>query len=356
VSRLSHLLRRTRDALAAVAARSRERAIVERRRESEHVSRMFERLRQSISAETAERFRELREHVVAEANRLDGYVAYQIDRLGAEQRHIAARLARPRTVLQTAPGSMAVIDEDFTFVVPSEQIGLIQFLVRQGHAAIEPGLQRLIRERLRPGATAVDIGAGFGFHAVVMAQAVGREGRVFCFEPNAGMASALQQTLVANGFADRAILRTEALSASGGSYDSPAMPHGPLGKFFVLPQPIDAPSASVPVIRLDEALAPGAPVDFVRIGAGDGAPVVYRGMTRLVAENPRLELVMAWARPHRPGAAGDAEAFHRQLRQDGFRAFRIEDSGDGYMRPVSDQDARMLEGATLHFTRRSDAS
>src|SRR5262249_8855196 len=50
----------------------------------------------------------------------------------------------------------------------------------------------------RPGMSAVDVGANFGFYTMAMARAVGQNGRVWAFEPTPETADYLQATLEEN--------------------------------------------------------------------------------------------------------------------------------------------------------------
>lgn len=56
--------------------------------------------------------------------------------------------------------------------------------------------RRLLRYVLREGGTAVDVGANIGFYTVLMADLVGREGRVVAFEPSPGCFTTLQRNVV----------------------------------------------------------------------------------------------------------------------------------------------------------------
>ena len=47
----------------------------------------------------------------------------------------------------------------------------------------EPHVEQFLRGALRPGDTAMDVGANIGYFSAVMAQCVGAEGRVWSFEP-----------------------------------------------------------------------------------------------------------------------------------------------------------------------------
>jgi FkbM family methyltransferase len=57
---------------------------------------------------------------------------------------------------------------------------------------------RFVRRWLRPGMRAVDVGASYGLYTVAMARAVGRDGRVWAFEPTPDVADYLQRNLELN--------------------------------------------------------------------------------------------------------------------------------------------------------------
>lgn len=62
----------------------------------------------------------------------------------------------------------------------------------------------LISSILRPGMTAVDVGANIGAHALRMADSVGSNGKVFCFEPNPETYGRLLANIKRNGFTQAA--------------------------------------------------------------------------------------------------------------------------------------------------------
>ena len=64
----------------------------------------------------------------------------------------------------------------------------------------EPHVERCLRELLRPGDTALDIGANQGYFSAVMAQVVGRGGRVVSFEPVRPTFERLLMCRALNGF------------------------------------------------------------------------------------------------------------------------------------------------------------
>ena len=75
----------------------------------------------------------------------------------------------------------------------------------------EPELQ-VLTDVLRPGNTAVDVGANVGVHSVRMAQAVGRAGKVIAFEPQRRIFQILCANLALN-----ALPNVHALNAASGA-------------------------------------------------------------------------------------------------------------------------------------------
>jgi hypothetical protein len=81
----------------------------------------------------------------------------------------------------------------------------------------EPEEVRFAQSVLKPGDTAVDIGAHIGFFTVQMAAAVGATGRVYAFEPFDANADLLERSLAENRFEDRVIFQRAAVGAAAGS-------------------------------------------------------------------------------------------------------------------------------------------
>ncbi len=102
------------------------------------------------------------------------------------------RWLRPAGQTRTEMGQIDWEDLQFTFHAP----------YREYHKARERGVEnalcRLARATLRPGDTAIDVGANYGFVTLVMAKSVAPGGRVFSFEINPTIAGLLSETLTRN--------------------------------------------------------------------------------------------------------------------------------------------------------------
>jgi hypothetical protein len=148
---------------------------------------------------------------------------------------------------------------------------------------------------VRRGATAIDVGAGFGYHTLALGELAGSGGRVIAFEPDPRRARRARASIGVNGFAGTTMLHQCALGAA----DTEA------------------------TRRLDsfpEALA----AEVVRIGAAGEAQRIWRGMTGLLARGGPLTVLLAFHRDRHP----DPEGFLGEIRGEGFAVDAIDCGGD----------------------------
>ncbi len=76
----------------------------------------------------------------------------------------------------------------------------------------EEEVRHSIEAQLQCGDIAIDIGANFGMHTLLMADRVGSEGRVLAFEPIPENLRLLRRNVTLNGFNDRVTIQQAALS------------------------------------------------------------------------------------------------------------------------------------------------
>jgi FkbM family methyltransferase len=307
------------------------------------------------------------EVVSSEVERLDGYLVHHMAILRAELANARADVrslcdqllalgARPRVYQAQGLGSLVLVD-GFDLLVPTRELGVLAFLIRNGLNAMEPGVRAVLHDRLRLGDVAVDGGANIGLHSLTMATAVGTTGRLVCFEPLPHLADALTWTLRLNGHGERATVQRAALSDTVGEAVMHAAPHSPISSLFALPDSAVADSLIVPTMTLDSYLPPGSRLDFVKLDIEGAEPSAWRGMGRVREENPTLDIVVEWSASHFARADEAPAEFFRAVRADGFSVFVIEDApAPGRLSLLDDeQAAAVLEGANLLLTRRPAA-
>jgi len=140
----------------------------------------------------------------------------------------------------------------------------------------EPEWDRLI-EWLRPGDTALDVGANIGHYASRMSQLVGPAGRVIAFEPVPTTFAALAANSKVFPYLNVTLLNAavgEAVGTVGMS-----VPSGSDGSYLARVDP--AAELKCLVLSVDSLDLPG-PVRLVKIDAEGYEPKVLSGMTKLL--------------------------------------------------------------------------
>lgn len=88
---------------------------------------------------------------------------------------------------------------DVRIVVPNQIIAITTFVMLEQEDWFESEV-KFVREWLRPGMTAIDIGANLGVYALTMAKRVTESGRVYAFEPASSSRDRLLRSSAENGF------------------------------------------------------------------------------------------------------------------------------------------------------------
>jgi FkbM family methyltransferase len=143
---------------------------------------------------------------------------------------------------------------------------------------------------LRPGESAIDVGANFGLYTTAMAQAVGPGGRIFAFEPASETAVLLRATVQRNHLRHVVVHqaavsdhRGQARLQSGSSPELSAITNLDTGS---------SPSELVQLVTLDEDVprSAGSGIALLKLDAEGHELQVGRGARQIIAEDEPLIL------------------------------------------------------------------
>jgi FkbM family methyltransferase len=189
----------------------------------------------------------------------------------------AAGRGGPALVIKPLGGARLWID------LADHVIGLP--ILRDGY---ERAAAALAVSLVRPGDTAVDVGAHIGFFALQLADAVGATGRVHAFEPLDRNADLLERSIAESGFTGRLQLHRAAVSDTTGEalllFARETLNTG--GAFLTTEDsaPDGLATARVPTVRLDDA-GLRRPVRFLKMDVEGAEPQVVRGARRILSED-----------------------------------------------------------------------
>ncbi len=148
----------------------------------------------------------------------------------------------------------------------------------------EPPLTHFLREVLKPGDTFIDVGANIGVLSLLAARLVASSGRVFAFEPNPFVYSALVQLVHANGLADRCTVFPIALDRAPGSLRLSVSAFGSqtMARTSVMKFDPNAREVNIIGCTLDTVLSPLPAVKCIKVDVEGAELNVLKGATRLV--------------------------------------------------------------------------
>lgn len=151
----------------------------------------------------------------------------------------------------------------------------------------EMELQQAMRDWVRPGMVAFDLGANAGYLSLMLAKQVGAAGKVFAFEPLPANHERMRANLALNSQSRVVLVPKAVADKSGGQVfhvhasDDMGKLHGSAGR-----ETIYANSIQVETISLDDFVyARNNPVpDVIKMDIEGGEVLVLIGMKRLLAE------------------------------------------------------------------------
>ena len=215
-------------------------------------------------------------------------------------------------------GDMAVcrVLGRYRMFVDTQDVGLSTFLLLDGYW--EMWTTEAMLRFVRPGMTAVDIGANLGYFSLLMGDLVGPAGRVVAFEPNPRMAERARRSAHVNGFAPYTQIHEVALSDHSGDTVMFVPPTEPKNAHFSQSSGREG-EIRVRVQRAD-AFDAVLDADFVKIDTEGAEDAVWRGMEGLLKRNRPLTVFMEFT----PARYPDASAFLDTILDDGFTLHRID--------------------------------
>lgn len=162
----------------------------------------------------------------------------------------------------------------------------------------EMWLTQFLASNVKPGMTVIDVGANFGYYTLLLADAVGEQGKVIAVEPNPDTVMLLQETMQLNGYANRTKIVPCALSHQAGTAWLFSPDGEPKNALLVGQSGLPGGTTNeVPTLTLDSIALDLPKVDLVKIDAEGGERGIVAGMMQLIArDRPTLVLEFNAAR------------------------------------------------------------
>ncbi len=274
----------------------------------------------------------------------------KVDTLG-EQAYVVgqhAYIAARRSAVPVSDGAILVRTESGYVLVDADDHAVLMALVDSGD--LEPGTRLVIRRLVKPGDTFIDVGANVGVHTLCAAHAMQGNGRVIAFEPFPRTSELLKRTVMMNGLASFCDVHQEAVSDQPGEKDlfvGRVSAHHSLIELDDLVS-ASSPPVKVPVVRLDDVIAPLDTVDLIKIDVEGMELEVLNGARRIVAENPKIAIIVEFGPSHLYRSGHSAASWLDSFTNLGFDR-RVIDPVTGRLSTASIEELADVESTNLLF-------
>lgn len=190
---------------------------------------------------------------------------------------------------------------------------------------LEGGEDRLLRKELKPGQTALDIGANIGILTMELAGLVGLSGSVYAFEPDPENAELLEKTAELNGFSQVRVRRAAVSDKKGTARLFLNEDHR--GDHRLYDSGDGREFREVEMIRLDDELKELDRLDFIKIDIQGYEAYALEGMKGLLSRFAGVRILCELCPSLLELAGSDPGRFLGEWRALGFVAHRIETDG-----------------------------
>jgi FkbM family methyltransferase len=214
---------------------------------------------------------------------------------------------------------------DFTLTPPTFDRWLYLWMHRLGRMG--RGEQIFLSRIIRPGMHVADVGANLGLYSLLLTRLVGPQGRVYSFEPDALMASALRVNLTFNQaiHAEVFALAVGAAAGSGGLQRN-AINSGDNRLEITTGTAPRRAQATVQICALQDVLQ-GRRLDFIKMDVQGWEGEALRGIGGLLDANPGLQIYFEFW-PHGLRLAGtEIEQLAETLRRLRLRVTLADEGG-----------------------------
>jgi FkbM family methyltransferase len=248
---------------------------------------------------------------------------------------VGLRLSRARTIPELEAALQRERQLVAQCIVPSVYGHRMHFdpldrgigLTSLNEAPLSGGEARFIVGTLRPGQTAVDVGANIGLMTLLMARAVGPTGKVFAFEPGPRSFHILRKNIAANGYENIIAVNSAAgdrntdtelqVCLTGESDNRVADVAADARGYY---------SIRIKAIVLDDYLA-GRRVDLAKIDVQGSEYKVLSGLRRTIAKNPAIQIIAEYGAGWLEAAGVSPNDYFALIEGMGLAMFDLPDEG-----------------------------
>jgi FkbM family methyltransferase len=188
-------------------------------------------------------------------------------------------------------------------------------------SSFEPLETEIVKKEIKNGNVVVDIGANIGYYTLIFANLVGKEGKVFAFEPSPDNFALLQKNIEINNYQN---VKLEQIAVSNKSGKT---------KLYLTVNPGDnriydlhdnSNSLEVVTIRMDDYFSSyDGKIDFIKMDIQGAEWAAIQGMPLLLKKNKNIKILTEFCPPLIKGFKIEPAEFLKLLLKHNFKIYNI---------------------------------
>lgn len=191
----------------------------------------------------------------------------------------------------------------------------------------EMWITKVFAATIKEGMTVVEIGANVGYYTILAASIIGPTGKLYAFEANPDVLEVLFQSIEVNGFLDRVTLINKAVSDKSGitKFYKLKRHHGrnsiaDFSEEFLKQYMDETETIEVETVSLDNYFSNNDTiVDIIKIDAEGSEALIFRGMKKLLQENPHVTIICEFTPDLISGTGENPKQFLEAIAGHGFK-------------------------------------
>ena len=195
----------------------------------------------------------------------------------------------------------------------------------------EMWITRVFMDSLQKGMTVVDIGANIGYYSLIAASMIGEQGRVFAFEANPDIFEILFRNIEINSYLNKTTLINKAVFDKTGSlnFHNYKLHHGGSSVCKITEESQkefrdEVEVIEVEAVSLDDYFSDkDIKVDLIKIDAEGSEARIFKGMEKIVKDNPQLTIICEFTPSMVQSLGDDPGTFLEEIESCGFTLKKI---------------------------------
>jgi len=214
--------------------------------------------------------------------------------------------------------STAIVDGHIMYLDPPDSLRL------SINGVYEKFETQTVKQYIKPGDVVLDLGANIGYYTLIFAKLVGKQGKVYAFEPDPNNFKLLQKNIEVNNYTNVELIQ-KAVSDKNGKATMYIVEEHPAGnRLFDAHDKADRNTIEVKTIRLDDFFNnDNHEINFIKMDVEGTENKVIAGMPLILRKTKKLKMMVEFAPTLIKESGIDPRQFFQPFLDNNFQIFHI---------------------------------